>query len=191
MGHRAVKAVLLVLCCLVVANECILRHSYHRRITNRSPAQSIFYADWVIDMNRWRVRGWIRRDFTRFEYLGCDFPPSARQMLLLSHFHQKEDLELLWYRAEKGFALRPGYEEDGRDLSNVQAGLCRDLRNCIAGFYDAETEEGIEQLREELLRRKLAPEVRAAFEGYEERLGVSLLPAEQGRKKEPTPMAHP
>ena len=189
-GRRVIKVVLLVLCTLVVANECILRHSYHRRITNRSPGESIFYSDWVIDANRWRVRSWIRRDFTCFEYLGYDVPPSARQMLLLSRFHQKADLELLWYRAEKGFPIQRGMEEE-EDLLLKQYTLCNFLRERMEGFYDTSTEEGLVRLREELQRRKIAPEVRAAFERYEERLGVSLFPHEQGRKKEPTPMAHP
>ena len=182
LAHRTVKVVLLVLCALVVANELILRHSYHRRIKNRSPAQSIFYSDWVIDMNEWRVRGWIRREFTRFEYLDA-FTRLDRQMQLLSQFHQKADLELLWYRAEKGFALRPGSEDDAR-LREIQCVLCRNLRDCIAGFYHTRAAEGVERLREELLHRKLAPEVRAAFEGYEERLGVSLLPPEPEKPEE-------
>jgi len=111
-------------------------------------------------------------------------------MSVLFDLHQREDLELLWYRAERGFDLRPGSEDDVR---SVQSRLvrCRNLAYWIGAFYGARTEEGVVKLREELLRRKLAPEVRAAFERYEERLGVSLLPREQGRKKEPTPMAHP
>jgi len=177
-----VKVVLLVSCALVVANELILRYSYHEELTRRCPAQSIFYADWVIDMNRWRVRGWIRREFTRFEYLDA-FTRLDRQMRLLYDFHQKEDLDLLWYRAENGFPIEAGREEEER-LVEMQYTLCNYLRQCMGGFYHTSTEEGLVRLREELQRRKLAPEVRAAFERYEVRPGVSLLPHEPERPDE-------
>jgi len=111
-------------------------------------------------------------------------------MRLLAGFHKREDLELLWYRADRGFAVRPGSEEDAR-LMEIQCVLCRDLASCIDNFYDLHTEGGIEELRAELQRRKIAPEVRRGFELVERGWGIPLLPSEEGRMQETTPPAHP
>jgi len=149
---------------ILVCNELLLRYSYYRMLRSRCPEESPLYWPWLISLNKWRMRAWIRKDFADSRYVD-ELPYADRQISMLAGFGGREDLELLWHRAETGFPLNPALGDPNARLSSRQKARCRDLVTCIAAFHDVRTGKGLLQFEEEFLQRKVAPDVRAAFEG--------------------------
>jgi len=147
-----------------------LRHTYDLYMSGGKPRRDLLYNEELLTAHREAVRRWIRSDFLDVSSLN---DPRARQlpsqMTLLSRLAQREDLEILWQRAEVGFpigSLPPSQVfPDERELQRRQAILCGELvlrlqEVCVA--VAGNEEDGLKAFREALQQRKIAPEVRRA-----------------------------